>query len=84
MLQAAMDAGASGATISTCRSFSVQKDQNTTSQKAVEISDMVVGANQKKNIISAVMEKGFFGKEINGRIIVKKSNLAFSYVGKKK
>ena len=84
MLQAAMDAGASGATISTCRSFSVQKDQNRTSQKAVEISDMVVGSNQKKDIITAVMEKGFFGKEINGRIIVKKSNLAFSYVGKKK
>lgn len=89
LLQTAMDAGASGATISNCRDFSLKESkegdqQSQKSQKAVEISDMVVGISQKRSIIKALLDKGFMGEGINGKIIIKKCIKAFSYTEKKK
>ncbi len=80
MLDAAMSAGASGATISTCREMMRSKEG--LSKRTIEISDMVIGAGQQKKILSALVRAGFFSNMTNGKIIVKKSCTAFSYTRK--
>ncbi len=83
LLHVAMGAGATGATISNCRLISRQSD-GSQSKRAVEISDMVIGAAQKRPIISALIEAGLFTSKMNGRIIVKKSEAAYTYIERRK
>ena len=82
MLDAAMSAGASGATISNCREMTKTKDGF--AKKSMEISDMVIGEAQRKGILTALVKAGFFSDKTDGKIIVKKSGTAFSYTDKKK
>ncbi len=83
LLHVAMNAGATGATISNCRLVNMESD-GSQSKKSVEISDMVIGASQKRPIISALIEAGLFTNQMNGRIIVKKSCAAYTYIEKRK
>jgi len=82
MLDVAMSAGAMGATISKCRKFASTDEKNSQSRTAIEISDMVIGVDQKKPIITALINAGFFSEKINGKIIIRKSGKAFTYTGK--
>lgn len=82
MLDAAMSAGASGATISNCREMTKTKDGF--AKKSMEISDMVIGTAQRAKILTALVKAGFFSDKTSGKIIVKKSETAFSYTDKKK
>ena len=82
MLDAAMSAGASGATISNCREMT--KTNDGFAKKSMEISDMVIGTAQRKEILTALVKAGFFSDKTDGKIIVKKSGTAFSYTDKKK
>lgn len=79
MLDIAMCSGATGATLSKSRRNVLSKDHSAHHKKSVEMADMVVGTAQKKEIIKALIEAGFFKNEINGKIMIRKSTLAFSY-----
>lgn len=84
MLEVSMSAGATGATISTCRETLFSSEKRSAIKKTIEISDMVIGKNQKGAILSALFKAGFFSDKINGKVIVKKSGIAFSYTDNKK
>ncbi|HPM47943.1 MAG TPA: hypothetical protein PL056_12805 [bacterium] len=79
MLDVAMCAGATGATLSKCRRSFLSKENGMLNKKSVEMADMVVSTNQKSEIIQALINAGFFSSEINGKIMIRKSTLAFSY-----
>jgi len=83
MFDAAMSAGAGGATISTCREITFLPQKESVSKKTMEISDMVVPAKLRTKILTALVEAGFFSNLTDGKIIVKRSAEAFSYTKKK-
>lgn len=82
MLDVAMSVGASGATISQSKRNSFTSE-GITIKTPVEISDMVIKSSQKKQVIEAMAKAGLFDKSINGRVIVRKSSNAFTYVEKR-
>mgnify|MGYP001159359261 FL=1 len=79
MLDVAMCAGATGATLSKCRRNVLSKESGTQNKKSVEMADMVISTSQKSDIIQALINAGFFTSDINGTIMIRKSSLAFSY-----
>jgi hypothetical protein len=81
MLDVAMSAGATGATISKCRNIVFSGEKNEQTRTAIEISDMVISSDQKKPIVRALIRNGFFKDEINGKIVIRKSGKAFTYTG---
>lgn len=84
MLDAAMSAGAGGATISTCRKISFFPQKENPAKKTMEISDMVVPAKLRVKILTEIVNAGFFSNQVDGKIIVKKSAAAYSYTDKKR
>lgn len=84
MLDAAMSAGAGGATISTCREISFLPQKEVPGKKTIEISDMVVPAKLRVKILTEIVKAGFFSNLVDGKIIVKKSDAAYSYTDKSK
>lgn len=79
MLDIAMCAGATGATLSKCRRSVLSKESPNQNKKSVEMADMVISTSQKPEIIKSLVNGGFFSKDINGTIMIRKSTLAFSY-----
>ncbi|MBP7433874.1 hypothetical protein KA996_10055, partial [bacterium] len=57
----------------------LSKESGNQNKKSVEMADMVISTSQKLDIIQALINAGFFSSEINGKIMIRKSTLAFSY-----
>lgn len=83
MLDVAMCAGASGATLSKSRRL-LLKESSHQNKKSVEMADMVISSFQKPKIIQALTDAGFFSNDINGKVMIGKSALAFSYTDRGK
>lgn len=79
ILDVAMCAGASGATLSKSRRTVLSKENANHNKKSVEMADMVISKDQEQEIIQALINSGFFSNDINGKIMIRKSSLAFSY-----
>lgn len=79
MLDAAMCAGATGATLSKSRRNCLSSGNSNQNKKSVEMADMVISTSQRSEIIRSLISAGFFSSEINGKIMIRKSTLAFSY-----
>lgn len=79
LLHIAMGVGAPGATISNCRMVH-RDDLEGVTKRAIEISDMVVGCKVRPTILKALIEAGFFSSDIGGKIIIKRSCEAYTYI----
>ena len=82
LVKAAMDAGASGATISKSKYVSVdQADKHVL--PARETSDLIVGEGQAEEIIEAMRSAGAFKEDTQGQIVRHGVPRAFTYLGPK-
>lgn len=79
ILDIAMDAGAPGATISKCRNIAYSEAKKNIVKKTVEMSNIIIHSSKKKAIIESLIRAGFFNEEFDGKILIKKSNNAYSY-----
>ncbi|MGI6394256.1 MAG: hypothetical protein ACOX2F_05945 [bacterium] len=80
MLDKAMCAGATGATLSKSKRNVFSKKIDGHTARSVEMADMVIPSSLKTEIVQSLIDAGFFDEGVNGQIMIRKSPLAFSYI----
>ena len=83
LVKAAMNAGASGATISKSKYHSISGKENPQISLARESANLIVSESQKEVILKAIAEANAFGKEASSVIEIRPSPKARTYLGKK-
>ncbi len=82
LVQAAMGAGASGATISRL-SYACSDDTRSSCSPAREISELIVGKGMVDTITKALEDEGVFDEETAGFVALKPVTMAFTHKGSK-
>lgn len=83
MVTAAMNAGASGATISKSKYHHVNGKENPQISLARESANLIVSEGQKEVLLKAISDANAFGKEASSVIEIRPSPKARTYMGKK-
>jgi hypothetical protein len=84
LVTAAMTAGAAGATISKSRHICIADDTHAKVSPAREACSMIIGESQAPAISASLEKAGVFDENTHGRICIRKTPRACTYLGKKK